>query len=323
MGKVGDDAFGRILHDMLGSAGLLVEPGGQTSYSVVLAAQGMDRIFLHCAGANDTFSADDVPAAEAGRARVFHFGYPPLMRSTYEDGGRGLARLFQAVRDAGATTSLDMAWPDAGSPAGDVDWRAFLERVLPHTGIFLPSLDEALVMLRPAEYERLQAAAGDGGVAALVTPELLSALTREMLVLGPAIAGLKLGWRGFFVRTGGRAALANLGRGAPAQPEAWAGRELWAPAFQVQEVTATGAGDVAIAGFLCGLLKGLRAEESLLMACAAGASSLEAVDATGGLPSWDAVRERVARGWARHPLELQGEGWQRHGATGMWRRMTG
>ena len=64
LGKVGDDAFGGIIQNILkgyGAGGLIVDPHGSTSYSVVLAIPGIDRIFLHNPGANDTFSAADIP----------------------------------------------------------------------------------------------------------------------------------------------------------------------------------------------------------------------------------------------------------------------
>ena len=64
LGKVGDDAFGMIIRSILagyGAGGLLVDPGSSTSYSVVLAVPGMDRIFLHSPGANDTFTEADIP----------------------------------------------------------------------------------------------------------------------------------------------------------------------------------------------------------------------------------------------------------------------
>ena len=64
MGKVGDDAFGSIIRELLakrGVGGLLTDPAEVTSYSVVLALPGVDRIFLHNPGANDSFSNADIP----------------------------------------------------------------------------------------------------------------------------------------------------------------------------------------------------------------------------------------------------------------------
>ena len=68
VGKVGDDHFGHILlalyaeRDPALAHGMIVAPGEVTSYSVVISPPGSDRIFLHCSGANHTFSADDLLA---------------------------------------------------------------------------------------------------------------------------------------------------------------------------------------------------------------------------------------------------------------------
>ena len=85
MGKVGDDAFGMMVRNILekyGAGGLLTDPGSSTSYSVVLAVPGQDRVFLHSPGANDTFTGGDIPEEALEEAALFHFGYPPLMSHT-------------------------------------------------------------------------------------------------------------------------------------------------------------------------------------------------------------------------------------------------
>ena len=65
MGKIGDDAFGGMVSSILNKYdagdGMLVTAGESTSYSVILAVPGIDRIFLHNTGANDTFCAEDIP----------------------------------------------------------------------------------------------------------------------------------------------------------------------------------------------------------------------------------------------------------------------
>ena len=51
MGKVGDDDFGAMLAQIFaryGAGGLIVDKDSATSYSVVLAIPGIDRMFLHC-----------------------------------------------------------------------------------------------------------------------------------------------------------------------------------------------------------------------------------------------------------------------------------
>ena len=95
MGKTGRDAFGDMVAEILkryGAAeGLIRAEGESTSYSVVLAIPGIDRIFLHHPGANHTFRAADIPRERIKDAALFHFGYPPLMRFVWP-GRPGLPR---------------------------------------------------------------------------------------------------------------------------------------------------------------------------------------------------------------------------------------
>lgn len=94
MSKIGDDQFGKAILDVLGSygdelaGGMIVAEGEHSSYSLVISPPGVDRIFLHCTGANDTFAAEDILTNELQGARLFHFGYPPLMRKMYENEGK-------------------------------------------------------------------------------------------------------------------------------------------------------------------------------------------------------------------------------------------
>ena len=100
MGKVGDDLIGRAILDFVGgidptlSAGMIVAKGEISSYSVVINPPGVDRTFLHCTGANDTFTAADVTDDQLKGARLFHFGYPTLMQRIYNDGERRAWRTF-------------------------------------------------------------------------------------------------------------------------------------------------------------------------------------------------------------------------------------
>ena len=59
-----------------------------------------------------------------------------------------MADIFRRAKQHGLLTSLDMSLPDPKSEAGQVDWPAWLQRVLPHVDIFLPSLDETQLMMR-------------------------------------------------------------------------------------------------------------------------------------------------------------------------------
>jgi len=318
LGKVGDDAFGSVVAAILARAGLadglLVTPGAHTSYSIILSPPGRDRMVLHYPGANDTFAADDIPDGALTGARLFHFGYPPLMRRMYEDGGMALGGVMRRARAAGLTTALDMAYPDPASAAGHADWRGILAVVLPCVDVFVPSLEEVLVMLEPEQAVELA-----GGSVALdgIPAERVSELGDQLLALGAGIVGIKVGERGFYLRTASAERLAAAGPGIPRDHAAWVGRELWSSVFDTRVVGTNGAGDATVAGFLYALLHDMAPEDAITAACAAGASSVEASDATSGIVTWDRTRRRIAGGWARHRPTL-GVGWLSNSKDGIW-----
>jgi sugar/nucleoside kinase (ribokinase family) len=325
MGKLGDDLFGRAILDILRSHDpaladdMLVSPGEHSSYSIVISPPGQDRAFLHSHGANDSFSADDVRYDRLAIARVFHFGYPSAMRRMYLDGGREMERLLQRVKAQGLTTSLDMSHPDPQSAAGRLDWVAWLQRVLPLVDVFMPTLEEIWFMLEPDRFERLRSEAGEAGVMSHVDRGLLSAVAGRLLDMGVAIAALKLGDQGLYLRTcADGARLAAMGRCAPSDARAWMGRELLAPCFHVHVVGTTGSGDSTIAGFLAGLVRGWDPEATMTLAVAVGACSVEQADAVSGIPGWDALMARLCSDWLRRESRLPLPGWRWDARRALW-----
>jgi sugar/nucleoside kinase (ribokinase family) len=321
--KIGSDAFGRIVRELIESdgpglaAGIVVDPQAATSYSMIISPPDVDRIVLHNPAANHTFSADDIDYQLVDQAALFHFGYPPIMRRMYAQDGQGLVDLFRQVKQTGVTTSLDMCYPDPASEGGRVDWETILKATLPWVNIFLPSIEELLLMLHSSDFEQLSAG---GSLLDQVTPALLHSLSSELLEMGVPIVVIKLGARGLYLRTAGRKAIARLGRAAPENPSAWAEQELWAPCFRVQVTGTTGAGDAAIAGFLSALLRGLGPELAVTAAVAVGACNVEAADALSGLRSWDATLDRIRAGWERLPLRLEDPAWIWDQSNQVWRR---
>lgn len=327
MGKVGDDLFGQAIKQLMATYdphladGMVVDDAVSTSYTVVINPPGVDRIFLHCPGANDTFRVEDVRYQLVSEARLFHFGYPPIMKSMFSDGGRQLSEIFRRAKATAVTTSLDMALPDPSSAAGRADWQAILKKTLPHVDIFLPSIEEILFMIRRETYDDLCRQIGSPNFLPLITPELLSDLSQELQELGAKIVCLKLGDRGFYLRTADQPVVESLGRACPANPAAWANKELWAPCFQVELVGAAGSGDTTIAGFLAALLRDMSPEEAVTAAVAVGACNVEAADTLSGLRSWPETMERVAAGWPRHELLLKAPGWQFDHSYQFWTRI--
>jgi sugar/nucleoside kinase (ribokinase family) len=319
LGKIGDDAFGRIVQDLLAGVGdrpLLVAPGESTAHSFVLSPPGHDRMILNDPGANNTFSADDIADDMLRDALLFHFGYPTAMARMFAESGRYLVELMARARGAGLVTSLDMSYPDPASPGGQADWGQILAATLPQVAVFMPSLAEAVLVLAP--HDRAGGAGKDLS-AEQVSAEYISRLGERILAMGAAIAIIKLGTQGVYLRTGTRERLAAAGGRSrlPLDLDAWAGRELWANIFEAQVAGTTGAGDATAAGLLLGLVRGMAPEDTVTAGCAVGGSSVEAADAVSAIGHWDATAARIAAGWPRR-VAAPGAGWQPADRPGVW-----
>jgi len=155
--------------------------------------------------------------------------------------------------------------------------RKFFKNVLPLVDVFIPSVDELLYMLRPAKYYKIS-------------------LKKE-----------KLGDQGLYLRTH-QIEKGNLSR--IINPSQWNYRQLLSPCFATKVKGTTGTGDATIAGFLAQLLEGGKPEESVTLATAVGACSVEAVDATGGIRPLPEVVKRVTSGWKRLSLSIPMDNWK-------------
>jgi sugar/nucleoside kinase (ribokinase family) len=324
MAKVGGDAIGRNIIEIVqknGSAeGISIAEGEASSYTVVISPPGIDRIFMHCPGTNDTFSSADINMAAVGKSRLFHLGYPTLMRSLFADNGRELADILKKVKEAGVTTSLDISLPDPASEAGRADWRRIYERSLPNVDIFLPSIEETFFTLHPREYLERKEAHGGRELIDFVSPEEVSGFAEEYLAMGCKIAVLKAGHNGWYIRTTGREKIAGIGRAAPKDHDTWADRELWCPAFRADSIAGSnGAGDCSIAGFLTGLLRNHSIVECLKLANCAGYLNLRAMDTLSGLGSWEEIKDTYTTLPVRENAFLSG-GWNWDGQGKIWEK---
>lgn len=301
MGKIGNDAFGSILRDQLarhGVGGLLTDPDSETSYSVVLAPPGVDRIFLHNPGANDSFSSTDIPDDMLEGAALFHFGYPPLMKRMYENDGEELSALFRRIKEKQIATSLDLAGVDPDSEAGKADWEIVLSRVLPDTDFFLPSFEELCFMLDRRNYYRLKEPEG-----AILTDRLdfetdVEPLAKRALSMGCRVVVIKCGTRGILFHTAGKEAVKQIGSNIGIDAALWADKAGIQPCFCVEDVrSATGAGDAAIAAFLSAVVRGYSPEECVQFAAAEGACSVTGYDALSGILTLPELEKKIRAGW--------------------------
>jgi sugar/nucleoside kinase (ribokinase family) len=138
-GRVGNDAFGRIVTDMLRELGLDVSgislsQDADTSQTLIVNVAGEDRRFIHTFGANADFRVQDISLERVRGCRVLYLGgylvLPGIVQTE-------LASLFAAARRLGARTVLDVVTPGPGA------YRTHLEALLPHVDVFLPNNHEA------------------------------------------------------------------------------------------------------------------------------------------------------------------------------------
>lgn len=309
MGIVGNDAFGHMVLNELGNYGIspetmIVREDIGTSYSVILAPAGIDRIFLHHTGANDKFTLDDIDLEKVKNVNLFHFGYPSLMRMMYIDGGKELVRLLKAVHDQGVAVSLDMAMFEETTEAGAQDWDKILKEIIPYVDFFVPSIEELCIMLDRERYHKWNERANGKDVTGLLDIEKdVKPLADKLLEYGAKVVVIKCGTPGIYFRTADKETLRTIGGGIGEEIAAdWADKEAFEKSYLVEKekvASGTGAGDTTIAAFLTAILEGKDWENALHLATATGALCVQTYDALGGLLPLEEVQKKIDAGWAK------------------------
>lgn len=308
MGKVGDDEFGRMILNILekyqAADGMIVDAASSTSYSAVLAIPGIDRIFLHNPGANDTFTGEDLNFDLIKEAVLFHFGYPPIMAKMYANGGKELADIFKRVKEAGCLTSLDLAAVDEKSEAGKADWENIFKETLPYVDFFLPSVEEICYMLDKEKYDELQMRADGRDVTEVLSIEKdVVPLADRILDMGCKLVIIKCGAAGFYYKTKDAEVFEALSAHSGLEFAGFGGQAGFEKSYVPDAViSGTGAGDTTIAAFLTAMVKGYHFERCLQLAAATGASCVAAVDALSGLKPLAELEAKIDAGWAKQDL---------------------
>ena len=320
MGKIGDDMFGRVMLSELEKTGhnkgMIVAKGENTSYTMVIVPPGYDRIFLHHTGANDTFCADDIDYEQVKNAKLFHFGYPPLMKKMFSNDGEELIKIFKRVKELGVTTSLDMSLPDANSESGKADWEKILSNLLPFVDIYIPSVEETMFMISKPDFDELNENANGNDLLLNLDINKLQVLGDKLIKMGAKIAVIKCGVRGYYIRTD---ELSSMGKLKPRDIENWTKRELFEESFHVERVaSATGSGDSSIAGFLTALLNGKSIEEAIKIACCVGGQNVKTYDALSGIKSWEETLEMIPS-WEKNKLNVSGDYWKYDEQKQVWK----
>ena len=297
---------------------MIVAEGENTSYTIVIVPPGYDRIFLHHTGANDTFCADDINYDLVKEAKLFHFGYPPLMKKMFENDGEELIKIFKRVKELGVTTSLDMSLPDASSESGKANWEKILKELLPYVDIYIPSVEETMFMISRDDFNELNEKAAGGDLLLNLDLNKLQGLGDKLITMGAKVAVIKCGVRGYYIRTND---LEGMGKAKPADMENWKNRELFEESFHVEKVAAaTGSGDSSIAGFLTAYLNGKSIEETIRIACAVGGQNVRTYDALSGIKTWDETLAMIP-GWKKNKAEITGDYWKYDEEKAVWTGM--
>lgn len=305
MGKIGADAFGSMVQNILrrygADGGMIVSKEESTSYSVVIAVPGIDRIFLHNPGANNSFDKEDIQYEEVAKADLFHFGYPPLMRKMYQEGGRDLAEMFRRVKEQHVATSLDLAAVDVKSEAGRADWEEILSRTLPYVDFFVPSVEELCFMLDRDRYETWSARAAGRDITEVITREEVEPLAQKAVSMGTKAVLIKCGAPGIYYRTAAKEQMEPVCKELGLNLDEWASKEGFEKSFVPDQIlSGTGAGDTSIAAFLVSALEGVSLREAVQMAAGTGACCVAAYDALSGLKPLAVLREKIEKGWAKN-----------------------
>lgn len=299
-GLIGKDIIGVVAEELLKNCdaleGMNKTDKASTAFSVVLSPPGIDRIFLESPGCNSIFNIDHIDFDIVRNSKLFHFGYPPLLRQFYINSGEQLSKMFSRVQEMDVVTSLDFSLPDSKSESGNVNWLEVLNNTLTHVDIFAPSLEELISIMRPVEYKEIycnnnaQIDFND-----LVPMELIAEISDQILEMDVKILMIKAGKRGIYLFTGNVAAVnAKLGNKLD---NTWNKRKIKCKAFFAEPhkiFNASGAGDTAIGAFLTAIINGETAESALKLASMGGRNNLYSNDIYRDLKQWNEMLDEIA-----------------------------
>jgi sugar/nucleoside kinase (ribokinase family) len=304
MYMVGNDSFGEMVSKQLNQYHVSTTPlktdKAATSYSVILAFPGYDRIILHDVGANDILSADDFDYDVIHDACIFHFGYPQSMRKFYINNADELVYMYKRVHNMGVATSLDMALADMSSESSRIDWKHALKNLMPYVDIFAPSLEELCQSMDLEQYKIWNNESYQNGktILDLIPNDYIEYLANQLISWGARIVLIKCGTRGMYLQTASQAAINQIGGGLTENLKGWGNQHFWMPCFRVDRVcSGTGAGDTSIAGFLYSIQRGYPIKRCVEIAAATGALCVTSYDTLSNIVSIDEINQKIKDGW--------------------------
>jgi len=237
--KVGADAFGDMVKKELSEPGVdisgVVTGSVATTTSVVIIASSGERSFLYSPGSAADFKTSEIPAELTAKVDIVFVAGCGL---NFSLDGQPCADYMKAAKAAGKFTVMDTAWDPRGY------WDRLVQPTLPYLDLFMPSIDEAAMIVGEREPEKV--------VAAL----------------------RKLGSRDIILKMGSKGAYVDFVGEKPF---------VMAPFLIDNPADTTGAGDAFCAGYLYGLASGWDVKKRVEFANGVGACSVTAVGATAGI----------------------------------------
>ncbi len=267
MGKVGNDAFGNLVlqtltENAVDTTGMVTADASETdvstSFTFVAVASDGERSFCHYLGANGELREAELNWDIIKTAKILHIG-GSLVMPNFD--GEPMANVLRKAKALGITTSLDTAWDATGK------WLETLEPCLPYVDIFLPSLVEAQHLV--------------GDASGRESPPLRE-ISQFFRAYGIHTVGIKMGTQGSYVCRG------PVGEPSRSQHPS---EEIFVPAYPVNVVDTTGAGDAYVAGFLAGTVMGWDLKATAELAAATGAACVTAIGTTAGIQNLEATLE--------------------------------
>ena len=188
LGRVGADAFGRLILDTLSAAGVdtrhIIADGGLRTGITVHLTQGDDRAMLTHPGSLSALTIEDLSDELLRSARHLHYGSLYLQTGLLPHWIDILGR----AKALGLTTSLDTNWDP------DQVWDRGLAQALPNVDVLLPNEQEAVYLSGQADPEAAFAYLRERVPLLVVKRDAAGALTWQegesyAQAVSPAVAG--------------------------------------------------------------------------------------------------------------------------------------
>jgi len=251
VGRVGNDAFGKYLIDMLKREGIdvsntLVEDGSSTGIYFISSLKEGERDFIYYRrdSAASHLSPTSVDSKYVSRCRIFHSsGISQAISSSCRE---AVFKAAEIAKESGALFSYDpnirlKLWSSKTA-------REVVNYTLEMADIVLSSLED---------------------IKSIGYPDSPDDIAKKILKKGPKIVALKLGSSGSLV-------MSDKGR-------------VRTPAFEVRAVDTTGAGDAFNGVFLVGVLEGWSLDKTARYANAAAALKTLGRGAVSNVPTREEV----------------------------------